>query len=268
MTYLTLVLSQIRIIQPVEVVSLIPEVDLGMRLSIWVVGITCWYRIEYSVKKLSGTKSPVGTGSELVVQEHLNQSYNDPRCQATAYDQKTGVPVMGYIPQNMDSVKDNQQFYLNQTKTCHENLKNLQCRWRISWHYDGETHIGFIMSSPIVIDTTNTVSVCGDIVFFEVDGVLPNWKTYSFKVSFHGPGTKYNFQTILFRLREGADPDSEVTICVETSETVKAETTEEDTSVKFEEEATVICDSEDVKIKLDGISAFHCAAMHSPSSNF
>jgi hypothetical protein len=40
---------------------------------------------------------------------------------------------------------------------------------------------------------------------------------------------------------------------VATSETVKAETTAEDTSVKFEEEDTVICDSGDVKIELDGI---------------
>ncbi|KAG0693974.1 hypothetical protein DFH29DRAFT_1006744 [Suillus ampliporus] len=102
------------------------------------------------------------------------------------------------------------------------------------------------MSSPIVIDKTNTVSVCGDVVFFEVDGVLLNWKTYTFKVSFDGPGTKGEDP-------EGADP--EVTMCVETSETVKAEETEEDTSVKFEEEDTVVCDSENVKLELDGISA-------------
>lgn len=40
---------------------------------------------------------------------------------------------------------------------------------------------------------------------------------------------------------------------VENSETVKAKMIEEDTSVKFKEEDTVICDSEDVKVELDGI---------------
>lgn len=52
------------------------------------------------------------------------------------------------------------------------------------------THISFIMSSPTVINKTNTISVHGDVIFFEVDGVLPNWKTYTFKVSFDGLGTK------------------------------------------------------------------------------
>ncbi|KAG1847254.1 hypothetical protein C8R48DRAFT_677599 [Suillus tomentosus] len=110
------------------------------------------------------------------------------------------------------------------------------------------------MSSPTVVDKTDTVTVCGDVVFFEVDGVLPNWKTYTFKASFDGPGTK----TILFRLRGGVDP--EVTTNLEISETTKVEKAEEDTSVKFEEEDTVIGGCEDVEIKqedveLDGTSA-------------
>ncbi|KAG2126042.1 hypothetical protein DEU56DRAFT_759009 [Suillus clintonianus] len=60
------------------------------------------------------------------------------------------------------------------------------------------------------------------------------------------------YKTILFCLQEGADP--EVTMCVKTSETVKAEETEEDTIVKLKEEDMVVCDSEDVKLELDGIT--------------
>ncbi|KAG0693992.1 hypothetical protein DFH29DRAFT_881022 [Suillus ampliporus] len=42
---------------------------------------------------------------------------------------------------------------------------------------------------------------------------------------------------------------------------VKAEETEEDTSVKFEEEDMVVCDSENVKLELDGISLFFSACI-------
>ncbi|KAG2144308.1 hypothetical protein DEU56DRAFT_754359 [Suillus clintonianus] len=133
-----------------------------------------------------------------------------------AYVQKTGVLVMGYIPQNADSVKDNQQ----------------------TSSVAGEHPDSVIENCNSAGSIRLRSCVCGDIVFFEVDGVLPNWKTYTFKVLFDGPGTK----TILIHLREGADP--EVTMCVETSEMVKAEETEED---------TVVCDSEDVKLELDGI---------------
>ncbi|KAG2128776.1 hypothetical protein BD769DRAFT_1387357 [Suillus cothurnatus] len=159
--------------------------------------------------------------------------YKDPQSQAMAYDLKIGVLVMVYILQNADSVKDN-------------------CHWRTFWQCDGETLISFIMSSPTLIDKTDTVTVCGDVVFFEVNGVLPNWKTYTFKASFDGPGTK----TILVCL-------------LEMSETMKVEKAEEDMSVKFEEEDTMIGGCEYVEIKqevveLDGKSALHYHAFAFP----
>jgi hypothetical protein len=61
---------------------------------------------------------------------------------------------------------------------------------RVAPHSFKDPHPSFNMSSPMVIDKTDTVSVRGDVIFFEVDGVLPNWKTYTFKVSFDGLGTK------------------------------------------------------------------------------
>ncbi|KIJ59684.1 hypothetical protein HYDPIDRAFT_118173 [Hydnomerulius pinastri MD-312] len=40
-----------------------------------------------------------------------------------------------------------------------------------------------------------------DVIFLEVDGILPNWKTYGFKLIIDTPGVK----TVVFRFKDGAD---------------------------------------------------------------
>lgn len=45
--------------------------------------------------------------------------------------------------------------------------------------------------SPLpVIDKSNTVHMAQDVIYLEVDGFLPNWKTYGFKVEIDKPGAK------------------------------------------------------------------------------
>ncbi|KAG1799694.1 uncharacterized protein HD556DRAFT_1534311 [Suillus plorans] len=102
-------------------------------------------------------------------------------------------------------------------------------------------------STNELVDKTHTADVCGDVVFLEIDGVLPNWNHYCVKVSFDTPGTK----TIVFRLREGADPQPKpsMTHAVQTESELKEKEAECNDAVKFEEDDTMIAEGEDLKIK-------------------
>ncbi|KAG1894301.1 uncharacterized protein F5891DRAFT_1195436 [Suillus fuscotomentosus] len=102
-------------------------------------------------------------------------------------------------------------------------------------------------STNELVDKTHTADVCGDVVFLEIDGVLPNWNHYCVKVSFDTPGTK----TIVFRLREGADPRPKpsMTHAVQTESEPKEKEEEHNDAVKFEEEDTMIAEAEDLKSK-------------------
>lgn len=76
--------------------------------------------------------------------------------------------------------------------------------------------------SSLTINKTDSISVCGDVIFLEIDGVLPNWKNYCIKLNIETPGVKVSlffpiyyvvlivlhlFQTLVFRLCDGADPN-------------------------------------------------------------
>ncbi|KAG1898622.1 uncharacterized protein F5891DRAFT_981770 [Suillus fuscotomentosus] len=115
-------------------------------------------------------------------------------------------------------------------------------------------------STNELVDKTHTVDVCGDVVFLEFDGVLPNWNHYCIKVSFDTPRTK----TIVFRLHEGADPQLKpsMTHAVQTESEPKEKEAECNDAVKFEEDDTMIAegDSEDLKIKQEDNNLLYLSA--------
>ncbi|KAG2065757.1 hypothetical protein BDR04DRAFT_1121639 [Suillus decipiens] len=102
-------------------------------------------------------------------------------------------------------------------------------------------------STDKLVDKTHTASVCGDVVFLEIDGVLPNWNNYCIKVLFDTPRTK----TIVFHLHEGANPQpkTSMTHAVQSESEPEQKETECNDAVKFEEDNTMIAEGEDIKIK-------------------
>ncbi|KAG1768972.1 hypothetical protein EDD22DRAFT_998078 [Suillus occidentalis] len=115
-------------------------------------------------------------------------------------------------------------------------------------------------STNALVDKTHTASVCGDVLFFEIDGILPNWNNYCVKVSFDTPGIK----TIVIRLREGADPQLKPSIAIQTTNEPKEKDAEPIDAVKFEEgDDTMIAEVEDLKVKLEDNTLLgpRCTAM-------
>ncbi|KAG1722368.1 hypothetical protein EDD22DRAFT_854180 [Suillus occidentalis] len=90
--------------------------------------------------------------------------------------------------------------------------------------------------NSMIINKTDTISVCGDTVFLEIDNVLPTWSHYCFKLAVDTPGTK----TIVFRVRQPQEPDSKPT------ETELKQEVKENDAIKFEEEDTVVADVGDI----------------------
>ncbi|KAG1770582.1 hypothetical protein EV702DRAFT_1202355 [Suillus placidus] len=111
--------------------------------------------------------------------------------------------------------------------------------------------------STLTINKTDNISVCGDVIFLEIDGVLPNWKNYCIKFSVSTPGIK----TLVFRLCEGADHPSLCTSAIaskhkpteDADERIKFE--EEEGKVKFEEEVTMVTDVKDIKEEPEDIKS-------------
>jgi hypothetical protein len=48
-----------------------------------------------------------------------------------------------------------------------------------------------------IINKTNTISVCGDTVFLEINGVLPAWSYYCFELPVEASGTKVSEVTLV-----------------------------------------------------------------------
>ncbi|KAF8833300.1 hypothetical protein BDN67DRAFT_986118 [Paxillus ammoniavirescens] len=65
----------------------------------------------------------------------------------------------------------------------------------------------------IPIDKSNAITVLEDTIFLEVDGIVPNWNTYSFSVQVVTPGTK----TVVFRLADACSPAEAINRLRETS---------------------------------------------------
>ncbi|KIK32491.1 hypothetical protein CY34DRAFT_19018 [Suillus luteus UH-Slu-Lm8-n1] len=87
-----------------------------------------------------------------------------------------------------------------------------------------------------IINKTDTISVCGDTIFLNINNVLPTWTHYCFKLDVDTPGTK----TIVFRVRQPQEPDSKP------METKLKQEVEENDAIKFEEEDTMVTDVEDI----------------------
>ncbi|KAG1882444.1 hypothetical protein F4604DRAFT_1678433 [Suillus subluteus] len=79
---------------------------------------------------------------------------------------------------------------------------------------------------------TDTISVCGDTVFLEIDGVLPAWSHYCFKLPVEAPGTKLGSSDHCFSCVRG----TKAHFIIKTEE----ELVENSDGIKFEEEDTVI----------------------------
>ncbi|KAG1823589.1 uncharacterized protein BJ212DRAFT_1476457 [Suillus subaureus] len=93
--------------------------------------------------------------------------------------------------------------------------------------------------SSLTINKTDSISVCGNIIFLEIDGVLPNWKNYCIKLNIETPGVK----TLVFHLCNGADPNPS-TSDLETKHESMAE--EGDVGIKVEKVEGKIKFEEDV----------------------
>ncbi|KIJ14125.1 hypothetical protein PAXINDRAFT_13038 [Paxillus involutus ATCC 200175] len=50
--------------------------------------------------------------------------------------------------------------------------------------------MSFLARTYIPIDKLNAITMLDDTIFLEVDGVVPNWNTYSFSIQVVTPGTK------------------------------------------------------------------------------
>ncbi|KIJ58221.1 hypothetical protein HYDPIDRAFT_171356 [Hydnomerulius pinastri MD-312] len=97
------------------------------------------------------------------------------------------------------------------------------------------------MSDNTIINKSNTVNMLEDVIFLEVDGILPNWKTYGFKLIIDTPGAK----TIVFRFKDGADikkeeieieaEDMKVLISPEEVNGVKIKVEEEEVKLKWDD---------------------------------
>ncbi|KAG2743071.1 hypothetical protein P692DRAFT_20747419 [Suillus brevipes Sb2] len=90
--------------------------------------------------------------------------------------------------------------------------------------------------NSIIINKTDNISVCGDTVFLKIDNVLPTWSHYCFKLAVDTPGTK----TIVFRVHQPQEPDSKL------METELKQEVEENDTIKFKEEDTVVANVEDI----------------------
>ncbi|KIJ06807.1 hypothetical protein PAXINDRAFT_19992 [Paxillus involutus ATCC 200175] len=82
--------------------------------------------------------------------------------------------------------------------------------------------MSFPARTYIPIDKSNAITMLEDIIFLEVDGIVPNWNTYSFSVQVVTPGTK----TVVFRLADACSPAEATKRLRETSPDSNLEETE------------------------------------------
>ncbi|KAG2076099.1 hypothetical protein BDR04DRAFT_1149819 [Suillus decipiens] len=106
-----------------------------------------------------------------------------------------------------------------------------------------------------IINKTDTISICGDTVFLEINGVLPVWSYYCFKLLVKAPGTK-DLQTIVFHVREAPKPTCEPDSHPPNIIKMEEELVKNSDGIKFEEENMVIKkdeseDNSDKHIKME-----------------
>ncbi|KAG1789646.1 uncharacterized protein HD556DRAFT_1305802 [Suillus plorans] len=92
------------------------------------------------------------------------------------------------------------------------------------------------MSSPTIISSSN-VTMLGDVVVVEIDGLDASWATYVLSLDMESPGRKrvvFRFKDL--RRNEGSKPDEDMMPVVKSEEeNIKTEP-EEDLTIKVEED--------------------------------